>query len=65
VAGSGEEIVHRAFEVISRSESADAVMAELEELMDPEIEWVKPGRRDRGRNAKRPGWNADGLRELL
>jgi ketosteroid isomerase-like protein len=42
VAGSAEEIVRRAFEVISRSESADAVMAELDELMDPEIEWVNP-----------------------
>jgi len=34
--------VRRAFEVMNRSESADAVMAELEELMDPEIEWVNP-----------------------
>jgi len=42
VAGSGEAIVRRAFEVMNRSESADAVMAELEELMDPEIEWVNP-----------------------
>ena len=30
------------FEVMNRKESADAVMAELEELMDPEIEWVNP-----------------------
>jgi ketosteroid isomerase-like protein len=42
VAGSGEEIARRAFEAMSRSESADAVMAELEEIMDPEIEWVNP-----------------------
>jgi ketosteroid isomerase-like protein len=42
VAGSGEEIARRAFEAMNRSESADAVMAELEELMDPEIEWVNP-----------------------
>lgn len=42
MAGSGEAIVRRAFEVMNRSESADAVMAELEELMDPEIEWVNP-----------------------
>jgi ketosteroid isomerase-like protein len=34
--------VHRAYEVINRSESVDAVMAGLEELMDPEIEFVNP-----------------------
>jgi ketosteroid isomerase-like protein len=42
VAGPNEELARRAFEVMSRSQSADAVMAELEELMDPEIEWVNP-----------------------
>jgi len=42
MAGSCEEIVRRTCEVMNRSESVDAVMAELEELMDPEIEWVNP-----------------------
>jgi ketosteroid isomerase-like protein len=42
VAGSGEELVRRGFEAINHSESADAVMAGLEELLDPEIEWVNP-----------------------
>jgi ketosteroid isomerase-like protein len=42
VASPNEEIVRRLFDVINRSESADAVMAELEEQLDPEIEFVNP-----------------------
>jgi ketosteroid isomerase-like protein len=42
VAGPGEEIVRRSVEVINRTESVDAAMAELEELMHPEIEFVNP-----------------------
>jgi len=42
VAGRGEELVRRLFEVINRSESVDAVMAELEDLVHPEIEFVNP-----------------------
>jgi ketosteroid isomerase-like protein len=42
VAGPNEEQVRRAFEVINRSESVDAVMAGLEELMHPDIELVNP-----------------------
>jgi ketosteroid isomerase-like protein len=42
VAGPSEEIVRRYGEVINRSESVDAVMAELEDLIHPEIEWVNP-----------------------
>ncbi len=34
--------MRRAFEVINRSESVDAVMARLEELMHPDIEFVNP-----------------------
>ena len=40
--GPNEETVRRAYEVINRSESVDAAMAELEELMNPEIEFVNP-----------------------
>jgi ketosteroid isomerase-like protein len=42
MASRNEEIVRRSFEVMNRSESVDAVMAELEDLMHPEIEWVNP-----------------------
>jgi ketosteroid isomerase-like protein len=42
MASPNEEIVRRSFEVMNRSESVDAVMAELEDLMHPEIEWVNP-----------------------
>ena len=42
VTGPNEELVRRAFEVINRSESVDAVMAGLEELMHPNIEFVNP-----------------------
>jgi ketosteroid isomerase-like protein len=42
VAGSGEEIVRRSIEVVNRSESADAVIAGLEDLAHPEIEFVNP-----------------------
>jgi hypothetical protein len=42
VARINEEIVRRFGEVFNRSDSADAAMAELEELMDPEIEYVNP-----------------------
>jgi ketosteroid isomerase-like protein len=42
VAGTNEELVRRAYEVINRSESVDAAMAELEGLMHPEIEFVNP-----------------------
>ena len=40
--GPNEELVRRAFEVINRSQSVDAVMAGLEELMHPTIELVNP-----------------------
>jgi ketosteroid isomerase-like protein len=36
------EIVRRFGEVVNRCESVDAAMAELEEWMDPEIEYVNP-----------------------
>jgi ketosteroid isomerase-like protein len=36
------EIVRRALEVINHSESVDAAMAALEELIHPEIEFVNP-----------------------
>jgi ketosteroid isomerase-like protein len=42
VARSGEEIVRRVVEIISESGSADVAMAELEQLMHPEIEFVNP-----------------------
>jgi hypothetical protein len=43
VTGPNEERVRRAFEVVNRSEgSVDAVMAGLEELMHPNIEFVNP-----------------------
>lgn len=42
MAGPNEELVRRAYEVINRSESVDAVMAGLEELTDPEVELVNP-----------------------
>jgi ketosteroid isomerase-like protein len=42
VAGPNEEQVRRAFDVINSGESVDAVMAGLEELMHPEIEFVNP-----------------------
>ena len=42
VADTNEEIVRRFGEVLNQSESVDAAMAELEELMDPEIEYVNP-----------------------
>jgi hypothetical protein len=42
MAGSGEEIVRRAHEVINRSESVDVAMTALEDLMHPEIEYVNP-----------------------
>ena len=52
MAGPNEETVPRAYEVINRSESVDAAMAELEELMDLEIEFVNPI--DVGYKASRP-----------
>jgi len=42
VAGPNEELARRAYEVINRSESVDAVMAGLEDLMDPEVELINP-----------------------
>jgi ketosteroid isomerase-like protein len=36
------DIVRRVAEVVSQGESVDAVMADLEQFMDPEIEWVNP-----------------------
>jgi ketosteroid isomerase-like protein len=42
MAGSGEETVRRAYEVINRSESVDAAMTDLDELMHPDIEFVNP-----------------------
>ena len=42
MAGPNEELVRRWYEVINRSESVDAVMAGLEDLMDPEVEYVNP-----------------------
>ena len=39
---SNAAIVRRAHEVLNQAESADAVMAELEPFMDPEIEYVNP-----------------------
>jgi len=42
MAGTNEELVRRAYEVINRSESVDAVMAGLEDLMDPDVEYVNP-----------------------
>jgi ketosteroid isomerase-like protein len=42
MARSGEAIVRRVLEVISESGSVDAAMAELEQLMHPEIEFVNP-----------------------
>ena len=42
VAGSGEEIVRSAVDVINGSESVDAAMAALDGLMHPEIEYVNP-----------------------
>jgi ketosteroid isomerase-like protein len=42
MAGTNEELVRRAYEVINRSESVDAAMAELEGTMHSEIEFVNP-----------------------
>jgi ketosteroid isomerase-like protein len=42
VAGSGEEIVRSVVDVINGSESVDAVMAALDGLMHPEIQYVNP-----------------------
>jgi hypothetical protein len=42
MASRNEEVVRRSFEVLNRSESVDAVMAELEDLMHTELEWVNP-----------------------
>ena len=42
VTRSGEEIVRRVLEIISESESVDVAMAEFEQLMHPEIEFVNP-----------------------
>jgi hypothetical protein len=42
VAGPGEEIVRRWSEAFNRNESVDAVMAEVEDLIHPEIEYINP-----------------------
>lgn len=40
--GHGERIARRIFEIVSFRESVDEAMADLEPLLDPEIEWVNP-----------------------
>ena len=57
--GPNEELVRRAFEVINRSQSVDAVMAGLEELMHPTIELVNPEDAIEGGHAQRLRWDAD------
>ena len=57
--GPNEELVRRAFEVINRSESVDAVMAGLEVLMHPNIELVNPEDAIEGGHAQRLRWDAD------
>jgi hypothetical protein len=52
VAGPNEGQVRRALEVINSRESVDIVMAELEELMHPEIEFVNPQDAIEGGRAK-------------
>jgi ketosteroid isomerase-like protein len=42
VAGPGEKIVRRWYEVVNRSESIDEAMAEFEDLIHPQIESVNP-----------------------
>jgi ketosteroid isomerase-like protein len=42
VAPSNEEIVGHFGDVLNRSDSVDAAMAELEPFMDPEIEYINP-----------------------
>ena len=42
MAGPAEEILRRWNEALNRNESVDAVMAELKDLIHPEIEWVNP-----------------------
>jgi ketosteroid isomerase-like protein len=61
VAGSGEDVVRKVFEVMSSSESVDEGMAALEPLMDPEIEWVNP--EDAIERGTRKG--LDGMRLVL
>lgn len=40
--GQGEELVRRAWGAINRNGSADGALADLEDLFDPEIEFVNP-----------------------
>lgn len=42
MAGEGEAIARRSWDAISRSSSADEVMAEIGVLLHPECEWVNP-----------------------
>ena len=57
MAESGEEIVRRVAQIISHTESAEAAFAELDELMDPEIEYVNPDDAiERGTRKVRPGY---------
>jgi ketosteroid isomerase-like protein len=42
MAGKGEELVRRAWDAINGNESADSALADLEDLFDPEIEYVNP-----------------------
>ncbi len=42
MASRKEEAVRRMYDVLNRSDSVDAVMAELEDLAHPEIEFVNP-----------------------
>ena len=37
---SNEATVRRFYEVLNQADSVEAIMAELEQFMDPEIEWV-------------------------
>jgi ketosteroid isomerase-like protein len=61
MSGSGGEIVRRVTEVFNHSESVDAAMAELDELMHPEIEFVNP--EDAIERGTRTG--KDGIRTVL
>lgn len=42
MAGDGEAVVRRMWDAVNRNDSADAIMDEVEGLLDPEIEYVNP-----------------------
>lgn len=42
MAGKGEELVRRAWHALNANESADGVLADLDGVFDPEIEYVNP-----------------------